>query len=151
MICFSKLGSHDGLEPLNLVSLGGYDQIEQGLSSSREGQRQCAAESAIVLSNDEVRREQYRRNIEVDEMTSGRRYRVGCRSVHVLLLRKSRIRLPRPRIDEWRFGLRSQLSVSFRSPTGRVGIRETTSLTGVQITVRILSAKGHFSDIVLFT
>ena len=86
MIGFSKLGSHDGLETLDLVSLGGYDQIEQGLSSGRVGQRQCTAESAIVLSNDEVRREQHSRNIEVDEMTGGRRYRVGCRSLHVLLL-----------------------------------------------------------------
>ena len=85
MICFSKLGSHDGLESLDFVSLSGYDQIEQGLSSGRKGQRQCTAKSAIVLSNDEVRREQYSRNIEVDEMTGGR-YRVGCRSLHVLLL-----------------------------------------------------------------
>lgn len=91
---FAKLGSHGGLESLDFVPFGGHDQIEQGMCSSVEGQRQCIAECAIVLGHNKVRREQHSWDIEIDEMTSGRRYRIGCRSLHVLLLRKCKIRRP---------------------------------------------------------
>ena len=151
MSCVSELGTHDGLESLNFVSFSGHDQIEQGLRSSSEGQRQCIAESAVVLGHNKIRREQHGRDIEVDEMTSGRRYRIGCCPLHVLLLRECRIRRPGPWVNKGCFGLRSQLSVSLRSAPARVGIRQTTSLTRVQIAVRILGAKSHFSDIVFFS
>lgn len=129
MSCFSELGSHDGLESLDFISFSGHDQIEQGLCSSSEGQRQCIAESAVVLGHNKVRREQHGRDINVDEMTGGRRYRIGCRPLHVLLLRERRIRRSGPWVNKGCFRLRPQLSVSLGSATARVGIRQTTSLT----------------------
>lgn len=83
---FAKLGSHHGLKSLDFLPFCGNDQIEQGLCSSRERQRQRIAESAVVLGHNEVGREQYSRNIHVDEMIGGWRYRIRCWSLHVLML-----------------------------------------------------------------
>jgi hypothetical protein len=67
----AKLGTHNGLKSLDFLAFRGHDQVEEGLCSGCERERQSVAECAVVLSDDEIRCKEYRWNRLIKEGISG--------------------------------------------------------------------------------
>lgn len=51
----AKFGAHDRLESLDFFAFCGNDEVEERLCSGCEGEGECVAECAVVLSDHEVR------------------------------------------------------------------------------------------------